>query len=281
MNSVPQLRRILFEKLELTPVKRTKTGPSTDADSLEKMAAANAHPILDDLMRYREVEKLRSTYADAFPPLIREDGRIHATFDQIATTTGRISSENPNLQNIPVRSEGGREMRRAFIADEGCGPADGGLLADRAAGPRAPGRGPGPHRRVRARCRRAHDHRGEGVRRRRGEGRRVPAPLRQGRELRARVRHGGVRARPAAEHPDRPGARDPRQLLRVVPERARVHGAHRRGGEAARVHDDDPRSAPPDRGAVVRQLPHPADGRAHGAERAGAGIGRRRVQSSR
>ena len=71
MNSVPQLRRILFEKLELTPVKRTKTGPSTDADSLEKMAAANAHPILDDLMRYREVEKLRSTYADALPPLIR------------------------------------------------------------------------------------------------------------------------------------------------------------------------------------------------------------------
>ncbi len=121
VNSVPQLRRILFEKLELTPVKRTKTGPSTDADSLEKMAAAKAHPILDDLMRYREVEKLRSTYADALPRLIRDDGRIHATFNQIATTTGRISSENPNLQNIPVRSEGGREVRRAFIADEGCG----------------------------------------------------------------------------------------------------------------------------------------------------------------
>ncbi|MGZ4801857.1 MAG: DNA polymerase I [Acidimicrobiia bacterium] len=121
INSVPQLRRILFEKLELTPVKRTKTGPSTDADSLEKMAEAKAHPILDDLMRYREVEKLRSTYADALPPLIHEDGRIHATFNQIATTTGRISSENPNLQNIPVRSEGGREMRRAFIAEEGAG----------------------------------------------------------------------------------------------------------------------------------------------------------------
>ena len=121
VNSVPQLRRILFEKLELTPVKRTKTGPSTDADSLEKMAAANAHPILDDLMKYREVEKLRSTYADALPPLIQEDGRIHATFDQIATTTGRISSINPNLQNIPVRSEGGREMRRAFVAESGSG----------------------------------------------------------------------------------------------------------------------------------------------------------------
>ncbi len=121
VNSVPQLRRILFEKLELTPIKRTKTGPSTDADSLQKMAAAKAHPILDDLMKYREVEKLRSTYADALPPLIGPDGRIHATFNQIATTTGRISSENPNLQNIPVRTAGGREMRRAFIADEGNG----------------------------------------------------------------------------------------------------------------------------------------------------------------
>jgi DNA polymerase-1 len=85
------------------------------------MAAANAHPILDDLLKYREVEKLRSTYADALPPLIRADGRIHATFNQIATTTGRISSENPNLQNIPVRTTEGREMRRAFVADDGCG----------------------------------------------------------------------------------------------------------------------------------------------------------------
>ena len=121
VNSIPQLRRILFEVLELTPVKRTKTGPSTDADSLQKMAAANAHPILADLMRYREVEKLRNTYADALPPLIAADGRIHATFNQIATTTGRISSESPNLQNIPVRTAEGRELRRAFVANEGAG----------------------------------------------------------------------------------------------------------------------------------------------------------------
>ncbi|MGH9026448.1 MAG: DNA polymerase, partial [Acidimicrobiia bacterium] len=119
VNSTPQLRQVLFEKLGLTPVKKTKTGPSTDADSLQKLAAE--HPIVEDLLRYREVEKLRSTYADALPPLIGSDGRIHATFKQTDTTTGRISSEAPNLQNVPVRTSDGREMRRAFVAAEGCG----------------------------------------------------------------------------------------------------------------------------------------------------------------
>ncbi|MCU1456675.1 MAG: polymerase [Actinomycetia bacterium] len=119
VNSTPQLRTVLFDKLGLTPVKKTKTGPSTDADSLQKMALATPHPILEDLLRYREVEKLRNTYAEALPPLIGPDGRIHATFKQTDTTTGRISSENPNLQNIPVRTADGREMRRAFVADDG------------------------------------------------------------------------------------------------------------------------------------------------------------------
>ena len=202
VNSVPQLRKVLFETLELTPVKRTKTGPSTDADSLQKMAAANAHPILDDLLKYREVEKLRSTYADALPPLIEADGRIHATLNQIATTTGRISSENPNLQNIPVRTAEGREMRRAFIAEDGWGllTADYSQIELRVLAHLA--EDPGSDRRVRARRRRAHHH-CRGCVRRRGEGRRrIPAALRQGRELRPRVRHGGLRARTAARHPD-------------------------------------------------------------------------------
>jgi DNA polymerase-1 len=119
VNSTPQLRVVLFEKLGLNPVKKTKTGPSTDADSLQKMA--EEHPIVEDLLRYREVEKLRSTYADALPPLIRADGRVHATLNQTATTTGRISSENPNLQNVPVRTADGREFRRAFVAEDGWG----------------------------------------------------------------------------------------------------------------------------------------------------------------
>ena len=117
VNSTQQLRVVLFENLGLTPVKKTKTGPSTDADSLNKMI--DLHPIIVDLLRYREVEKLRSTYADALPPLIDSDGRIHATFKQTDTTTGRISSEMPNLQNIPVRSSEGREFRRVFVAPSG------------------------------------------------------------------------------------------------------------------------------------------------------------------
>lgn len=119
VNSTPQLRAVLFDKLGLTPVKKTKTGPSTDADSLQKMI--DDHPIVEELLRYREVEKLRSTYVDALPPLIREDGRIHATFKQTDTTTGRISSSDPNLQNVPVRSADGREIRRMFVADDDCG----------------------------------------------------------------------------------------------------------------------------------------------------------------
>src|SRR3984893_14787534 len=86
VNSTPQLRAILFDKLGLSPVKKTKTGASTDADSLQKMV--DEHPIVEDLLRYREVEKLRSPYADALPPLIGSDGRIHATFKQTDTTTG-------------------------------------------------------------------------------------------------------------------------------------------------------------------------------------------------
>lgn len=117
VNSTPQLRRILYDKLGLTPVKKTKTGASTDAASLSKLVGE--HPIIEVLLRYREVEKLRSTYADALPPLVGPDGRIHAILNQTGTATGRISSVSPNLQNVPVRTEQGRELRRAFIADDG------------------------------------------------------------------------------------------------------------------------------------------------------------------
>ncbi|HET6770880.1 MAG TPA: DNA polymerase I [Actinomycetota bacterium] len=114
LNSPPQLRIILYEKFKLTPSKRTKTGYSTDADTLEKLR--DAHPIVDALLRYRELAKLKSTYLDALPPLVgAETGRIHTTFNQVAASTGRLSSVNPNLQNIPVRGELGRQIRKAFV----------------------------------------------------------------------------------------------------------------------------------------------------------------------
>ncbi|MBA3652656.1 MAG: DNA polymerase I [Actinobacteria bacterium] len=118
VNSTQQLRTILFDKLELAPSKRTKTGFSTDAQSLEKLAGQ--HPIIEKLLRYREVEKLRSTYGEGLLGEVGADGRIHATFNQTVARTGRLSSDAPNLHNIPVRSEEGRRFRRAFVPADGC-----------------------------------------------------------------------------------------------------------------------------------------------------------------
>ena len=117
VNSTPQLRHILYEKLNLAPQKKTKTGYSTDAASLEKLKGE--HPIIDELLRYREVEKLRSTYGESLLAEVADDGRIHATFNQTVARTGRLSSDAPNLHNIPVRSEDGRRFRRCFIPSEG------------------------------------------------------------------------------------------------------------------------------------------------------------------
>ncbi|MGB7859948.1 MAG: DNA polymerase, partial [Acidimicrobiia bacterium] len=113
VNSTDQLRAILFEKLELPVLKKTSTGkPSTDASVLKKLD----HPVVRALLEYRELEKLRSTYVDGYLPLVDPDGRIRTRFNQMAATTGRLSSDSPNLQNIPVRSETGLTVRRAFIA---------------------------------------------------------------------------------------------------------------------------------------------------------------------
>ncbi|HKH05477.1 MAG TPA: DNA polymerase I [Acidimicrobiales bacterium] len=118
VNSTPQMREILFDKLGLTPQKKTKTGYSTDAASLERLAGQ--HPIIEHLLAYREVEKLRSTYGDGLLAEVAPDGRIHATFNQTVARTGRLSSDQPNLHNIPVRSELGRTFRRAFVPAPGC-----------------------------------------------------------------------------------------------------------------------------------------------------------------
>ncbi len=117
INSPKQLGVILFEKLALPGGKKTKTGYSTAADVLEKLAPEA--PIVSDILEYRQLTKLKSTYADGLVTCIAEDGRIHSTFNQTITATGRISSTEPNLQNIPVRTELGRLLRKVFVPAEG------------------------------------------------------------------------------------------------------------------------------------------------------------------
>jgi DNA polymerase I len=119
INSNPRLREILFEKLKLPVLKRTPTGPSTDASVLEQLAE-EGHPLPSLLMEYRELSKLESTYIDALPALVNpESGRLHTSFNQTVAATGRLSSSDPNLQNIPIRRELGRDIRRGFIPRAG------------------------------------------------------------------------------------------------------------------------------------------------------------------
>ena len=119
VNSTNQLREILYEEHGLTPGKKTKTGYSTDAATLEKLRGEWPE-FVEPLLRYREIEKLRSTYGEGLLAEVGPDSRIHATFNQTVARTGRLSSDRPNLHNIPVRSDEGRVFRTAFVAREGC-----------------------------------------------------------------------------------------------------------------------------------------------------------------
>ncbi|MHB9130651.1 MAG: DNA polymerase I [Armatimonadota bacterium] len=117
INSPKQLQTILFEKLQLRKGRKTKTGYSTDAETLQGLA--EQHEIVQKLLSYRELTKLKSTYVDSLPPLANpRSGCIHTNFNQTVTTTGRLSSSDPNLQNIPIRTVEGREIRRAFVPSE-------------------------------------------------------------------------------------------------------------------------------------------------------------------
>src|SRR5213079_1565253 len=119
INSTPQLRHVLFEKHQLPVLKKTKTGPATDYEVLEQLAAMG-HEVPRLLIEYRELSKLKSTYVDALPGFINPlTGRTHTSFNQTGAATGRLSSSDPNLQNIPVRTPRGEIIRRAFVAHPG------------------------------------------------------------------------------------------------------------------------------------------------------------------
>ena len=118
INSPKQLSDLLFGELGLPKTRRTKSGFSTDANALETLKGL--HPVVDKILDYRQVAKLKSTYVDALPEMVnRRTGRIHTSYHQTGSATGRVSSSDPNLQNIPVRTESGRQVRRAFVADAG------------------------------------------------------------------------------------------------------------------------------------------------------------------
>ena len=117
INSTQQLGRILFDQMGLPPVKKTKTGYSTNADVLDKLRGS--HPIIGEILEYRQLTKLKSTYADGLGKVIAPDGRIHTCFQNTVTATGRLSSTEPNLQNIPIRTELGAQLRKMFVAPAG------------------------------------------------------------------------------------------------------------------------------------------------------------------
>lgn len=117
IGSPKQLGEILFEKLGIPGKKKTKTGYATGAEILQELAPT--HPIAAEVLTWRELTKLKSTYSDALPRMIAEDGRIHTSFNQAVAATGRLSSNEPNLQNIPIRTELGRQIRKAFLAEDG------------------------------------------------------------------------------------------------------------------------------------------------------------------
>ncbi len=117
INSTKQLAQVLFEHLKLPVYKKNKTGPSTNAETLEKLY--DRHPVIPLLLQYRQLAKLKSTYLDGMIPLVAEDGRLHSNYNQAVTQTGRLSSSEPNLQNLPIRQEQGRELRKLFTAPKG------------------------------------------------------------------------------------------------------------------------------------------------------------------
>src|SRR5207237_10028064 len=117
LGSRQQVAGILFEKLELTPGRKGKTGYSTDTRVLRTIR--DAHPIVPVIEEWREYSKLLNTYLEPLPSLLGDDGRLHTTFNQTVAATGRLSTSNPNLQAIPIRTELGREIRSAFVADPG------------------------------------------------------------------------------------------------------------------------------------------------------------------
>jgi hypothetical protein len=249
LGSPKQLEQILFFELNLPKGKRTKTGYSTDASVLEELRPA--HPMIDKLLEWRVYTKLRSTYVEALPTLIAADDRLHTTFHQAVASTGRLSSSDPNLQNIPIRTALGRRIRRAFVA----GSPDRTLLAADYSQIelRILAHVSGDEHLKDAFERQADIHRETAARvAPQGPSRHHPSRALDGEDgqLRARLRDERLRARVAGEHPARRGAGVHQQLLRGLLGHQLLHDGDQGAGkgpglgrDAARAQAPDPRAA--------------------------------------
>ena len=244
IGSPQQLSEILFDKLGLSRKRRGKTGFSTDARVLQ--AIRDEHEIIPKIERWRELTKLAQTYLDALPALIGEDGRLHTTFHQATAATGRLSSTDPNLQNIPIRTELGREIRACFVAEPGnvllsadysqvelrilAHVADEQVLKE-----------------IFRRGEDVHTATVDGrVRRHRGRDRSGDALEGQDGQLRDRLRPLGLRPRRPPADPAGGGAGVHRPLPRALPAGQGVHGADDRAGHRGRLRDHAVRPPPPD-----------------------------------
>ena len=269
INSPKQLSEILFDKLQLPVSKRnvkTRTA-STAVEVLEELALTHELPRL--ILEWRALQKLKGTYIDALPLLVHpRTGRVHTSFNQAVAATGRLSSSDPNLQNIPIRTPLGREIRRAFVAEPGPRAHFGRLLADRAARARAPvGRrdaDPGvPRRPGHPRAdRRACVRRSERARPARA------AQQSQDDQLRAALREDGVHAVEGHRRHAAGCAGVHRRLLRRLPTHPRVHRSHAGGSTRVGCGQDALWTAPPDGGAEQPQSAGSPAGRARSGEHA-------------
>ena len=277
LGSTQQVARILFEKLQLTPGRKGKTGYSTDTRVLRSIRSE--HEIVPVIEEWREYSKLLNTYLGPLPSLLSEaDGRLHTTFNQTVASTGRLSTTNPNLQAIPIRTELGKEIRSAFVSESGTRllSADYSQIELRilahVSGRAEAARG------VRARRRHPYRDCGRGARQgcRRAD---VRGPVdRQDDQLRDRLRHLGVRTLGESGDSARRGTAVHRRVPRALSARAGLHPAHDRAGETRRLRDESARQAPPDAGDPRVQQGHPLAGRAPRRELRHAGVERRHHQ---
>ena len=277
LGSTQQVARILFEKLGLEPGRKGKTGYSTDSRVLRGLR--DGHEIVPVIEEWREYSKLLNTYLLPLPSLISEhDGRLHTTFNQAVAATGRLSTSNPNLQSIPVRTDLGRQIRSAFIAEDGhrllsadYSQVELRILAHVSGEPvlrEAFERGRGH----------PHAHGGRGARQGSGDADAIGARHRKDGQLRDHLRDLVVRARGEPRDPSRRGAGVHRHVSRALPARAGVHRAHDRTGSGRRLRDDAPRPTQADPRASCLEPPDPLARRAPRREHRHAGHCGRRDQ---